>query len=122
MANGFTYSEGSEMINRRNINWDEINEASRMLKEAGFEEVCGSMTSTPFSGEVPAYDSNFGTDYTLYPYTQDQDMTPDQRGAWREYYGFTLDDLMANQKEFDSGCISLTLNYVSAADIIEVLS
>ena len=99
-------------FNRKNIDWTELNKAQQLLKEAGFEEVCGGMADPPYTGDVPAYDSNFGMDYTLYP----------PESTSKERMAMTPDERVASYKEFSAGCIDLTLNYVSAPDIIAALS
>ena len=102
-------------FNRNNIDWDAINEAERLLKDAGFESVCGAMVSDPFSGDVPAYDSNFGTTYLHHWDSPSESewsgMTDEAKTAWWEVKNSRPDMT-----------ISITLNYVSANDIIAALN
>ena len=84
-----------------------------LLEATGFEHYMGSMTSTPFTGEVPAYDSNFGSDYDL-P-LQDLTTTADRKAM-------TSEELTAYHDSFKGKHLVLTLNYISAPDIIAALS
>jgi len=90
-----------------------IAEASRLLEANGFEHFMGSMTSTPFTGDVPAYDSNFGSDYDL-PL---QDLT-----TYASRMAMTPEELTAYHDSFKGKHLTLTLNYISAPDIIAALS
>ena len=90
-----------------------LDKAVRLLEANGFEHYMGSMPSTPFSGDVPAYDSNFGSDYNL-PL---QDLT-----TYASRKAMTSEELTAYHDSFKGKHLGLTLNYISAPDIIAALS
>ena len=84
--------------------------ATSLLLENGFERDMGAMVDVGYVGES-AFDTNFGTDYVMWPVETTQ--------AERE--AMTPDERHASYERFSSQVLRVTLNYMTAVHIIRLL-